>query len=472
MKRKLLVAFLSFISASLLAQNSNFKGNIYNLENKNPISYVNIALKGTSLGTITNEVGSFIFTLPSSKTKYSNDSLIVSAIGYKSYAIRIGDIQNDALINVYLQPYTFLLKEVVVRDRANFATYIVEQMIKNIEKNYANQPYQIKGFYREASIQDTSFTRLIEAFVSIYDKGYKASLEDMRIKVEQLRKSDDNRDMDWFSSLNEWLHEKNGLYSTLAKDKLRKKMSSTHFINEIFEMSDTTEQDLKPRRFFSDFFTNSMDFSIDSIYYFEEDSIYSISYKPIRNVVRFYDVIGKLFIKASDFAVIESNTKIIFNRYLYENDTKITQKQRERLINFHTKQTIDGSTFFQTINKYVKYENKYFLKYMDYKSIGTNSSFLIFNVKEAMNSKYEKGKFYQFNQFVVTEIITDKDKITKVSKSEHIDKDDDLYDVDMPYNPNFWRNVGVFPLSPITLKMLRDLEKEKKLEQQFKNNGD
>ncbi len=467
-----IVTFL-VISFKIVAQNITIlKGHIYNFEDKLPISYVNIALKGTSLGTVTNEVGSFVFALPSSKTSYFKDSLIVSAIGYKTYSIKVGDILNDTLINIYLQPYTYLLKEVVVNGRANFATYIVEQMIKNIDNNYASKPYVMRGFYREASLQDTSYTRLIEAFVSIYDKGIKTNLEDMRIKVEELRKSDDNRDMDWFASIKEWLYEKNGLYSTLAKNRLKKQYSSAHTINETVEMPDTTQNQALVRRFLSNKFLSYMSFSLRGISYLDGDSIYHIDYEPIKSVIQTYKVAGTLYINASDFALIETNTKIFVNKEIYQDNPKISQNQRDRIIAAISKRTIDGYLFFETINKYKKHGSKYFLQYISYKGTGTNSSPIILNVKETINSKWEKGKFYQMNQFVITEIITDKDKINKISKSAHIDKKDDLYDLDMPYHIDFWKNAGFIPLSPISQKMLRDLEKEKSLEQQFIDNGD
>jgi TonB-linked SusC/RagA family outer membrane protein len=71
-----------------------------------PIPGVNVALKGTTTGTTTNASGDYSITL-----RGTNPTLVISAIGYKSQEVVVG---NQTSINVTLEEDALALGEVVV----------------------------------------------------------------------------------------------------------------------------------------------------------------------------------------------------------------------------------------------------------------------------------------------------------------------------------------------------------------------
>jgi len=88
-----------------------FEGTILNSKDKLPIPYSNIGLKGAGLGTISNPDGSFSFRIP---TKFKNDTLIISALGYKKKVIPLHFLDFNKTHSILLQEQSVLLSDVVV----------------------------------------------------------------------------------------------------------------------------------------------------------------------------------------------------------------------------------------------------------------------------------------------------------------------------------------------------------------------
>jgi TonB-linked SusC/RagA family outer membrane protein len=93
-----------FFSGSLAAQNLTVKGNITDLTGET-IPGVNIAVKGTALGTISDINGNYSLSVPN-----GNSLLVFSFIGYSTQEI---NVNNRTIINVVLQEDVQQLSEVV-----------------------------------------------------------------------------------------------------------------------------------------------------------------------------------------------------------------------------------------------------------------------------------------------------------------------------------------------------------------------
>lgn len=81
-----------------------------------PIEYANIGIVNKNIGTVSNNKGEFNIELSS---KYDNDTLYISCIGYERKAYSISNFKNsyrntDRLI-VELQPKIYVLEEIVVK---------------------------------------------------------------------------------------------------------------------------------------------------------------------------------------------------------------------------------------------------------------------------------------------------------------------------------------------------------------------
>ena len=81
MKSKILLLILLLITSSLFAQEIAISGKILSSKDSKPICYASIGISNSYIGTISNDSGDFQLKL---STNYSQDTITVSAIGYKS----------------------------------------------------------------------------------------------------------------------------------------------------------------------------------------------------------------------------------------------------------------------------------------------------------------------------------------------------------------------------------------------------
>ncbi len=108
---KLLILLLFLIFSSyLLAQNYRLSGEIQEDLSKSAISLANVYLDSSKIGTASSEDGTFELLIPDSLL---DDTLVISAIGYREQRISINSIYPDTNLLVFLQDSMFLLDEVV-----------------------------------------------------------------------------------------------------------------------------------------------------------------------------------------------------------------------------------------------------------------------------------------------------------------------------------------------------------------------
>jgi CubicO group peptidase (beta-lactamase class C family) len=87
------------------------QGRILNKETKEPISYANIGIANSNVGTLSNLDGSFLIPVPG---KFSQDTLIFSALGFTKRAIPIQYIRQHKALTVLLFEKSTVLNSVVI----------------------------------------------------------------------------------------------------------------------------------------------------------------------------------------------------------------------------------------------------------------------------------------------------------------------------------------------------------------------
>lgn len=106
----ILVFLISFLNYS---QSKTIRGIIVDSETMSPLQYANITVKGTLMGTTSNNEGLFLLTVDLK----NNDTLIVSYLGYKTYNTLISSIQSDFIVikldRIILPSQTILVEAVV-----------------------------------------------------------------------------------------------------------------------------------------------------------------------------------------------------------------------------------------------------------------------------------------------------------------------------------------------------------------------
>ncbi len=110
---------LFYVIFFVISSNTSFgqiiiQGRVLNKETHEPISYVNIGIINSNVGTLSNLDGSFSIPIPN---KFSKDTLIFSALGFAKRAIPIHFIRQQEKLTVFLSEKTTLLNTVVIREK-------------------------------------------------------------------------------------------------------------------------------------------------------------------------------------------------------------------------------------------------------------------------------------------------------------------------------------------------------------------
>lgn len=106
MKKILLVCFLFVSALTVLAQEKVFTGKVISATDGSPLPGVNVILKGTGIGSVTNADGSFSISVPQ-----SGAVLMFSFIGLKAQEV---DVTGKASMDVRMEDDATQLSEVVV----------------------------------------------------------------------------------------------------------------------------------------------------------------------------------------------------------------------------------------------------------------------------------------------------------------------------------------------------------------------
>lgn len=123
MKKYFLLILLishSFVYSQLLS----ISGKVTDKLSGEELSYANIRIKGTNLGTAANSEGSFQI-----KLKPGHYTVITSFIGYKSDTSQI-NLSQDVFLNISLEPISISLSEITILPGINPANEIIKRAIE------------------------------------------------------------------------------------------------------------------------------------------------------------------------------------------------------------------------------------------------------------------------------------------------------------------------------------------------------
>ena len=134
----------------------------------------------------------------------SDDTLILSSMIYETKRVPVSSLL-PVNNQVFLEAKSHELANLtILSDDALYE--ILENVIKEIPNNYPTADHQLSCYYQEYSISNEDYGHMLEAYMTVEDQGYtkkhkSARTEDNyeylyaphKIKVQQLRRSDDNR---------------------------------------------------------------------------------------------------------------------------------------------------------------------------------------------------------------------------------------------------------------------------------------
>jgi len=463
---KNLIKLIFLIVPYFCFSNINIKGKIVDKNNVS-VPLVNIYIKNTTIGVISNKDGNFEINIPK---KYANTTLVFSAMSFETKEINIAELKNDTFITVKLKPRTIVLDEVVLRAKKLTANEIVKKAFDNYYKNFPNKPFIAKGFLRHSEKTKTEYKWLIEAAIEMYDPGFDKASNEVKLNIIEVRKSFDNRVLDTALIYKLYLEEAKGL-------SFREAWKNTPKLNEVSKTEIQNAINFHDNRQSNptDLFTSGLNkiryynqkgaildnnilkkhtFKIDTILSFNGDNVYKIKITPASPPRKLNKKIGKyllpfgwLYVRMNDYAIIELDY------------TLINSKKGQIFTD------INGSRIASNFNiKFVEINNKMYPKYISFNAPKPVNRFRAVNTYLRDSSKYSPDLFYYSKQEIVfDEIITDKKTIDlSLQKPWH----DNLF-TPHPYHAKFWKNYNVLLENTEQKKMIDDLEKKVKLKEQY-----
>lgn len=150
----------------------NIHGQVIDSITFEPLPYVNVKIKGTLIGTLTNTNGRFKIRL--SDAKIEKDSLEISFLSYNKKLISLSSHKDSILIK--LASTAFTLSEVIVSPQP--PEEYIKEAIKRIPENFANQPYNTRIYFREVIKLNGKYLNFTEAIMEAYNLPFTGNPND------------------------------------------------------------------------------------------------------------------------------------------------------------------------------------------------------------------------------------------------------------------------------------------------------
>ena len=170
MKNKLIITIVVWLLAlTAWAQGGLLvTGIVKDKETRRALANVNIAVRGTNIGTVTNADG--VFSLKVSKEELSG-GVVVSHLGYQNVTVSAETLTDERRRPVvWLTPTTMTLDMLNVYGGSPLA--LVEQAIRRVSQNYASDTHLFSAFYRETIQKRNRYIGVSEAVADVYKTDY------------------------------------------------------------------------------------------------------------------------------------------------------------------------------------------------------------------------------------------------------------------------------------------------------------
>jgi hypothetical protein len=369
-----------------------------------PLAFANIGIKNSALGTISNSSGEFEFIVPA---ELSNDTLVISYVGYKSFKTLASGVKN---ITIRMEEAPVVLHEVVIE--SDQAKIVVRKALQNIKIVYPTEPVLMDAFHRSwekiefADGSDCPGT-LIEAAIKIYDPGYPSKNRE-EVFLKEIRKSILQDGWDYGgSSVKDLLNHNLVKYPTANSFVFIKSFFS--FTPEmVFEFEGTT--------------------SIDD----EQLDVIRVDVPNDRNVPLYY----RLFISENDHAILR------YEIHAFKKEIQFT------IGPWHTES-------LKVLYIFKRYQGKPFLHYI-------NKQYTI-KLLDVPAKKVVRTETY-FRELLVNNIITSEVSEKRRQLSGTKSKDVSLALQAKGYNEQFWRNYNVVKENPLDKTLVQYFEQNQKKE--------
>jgi hypothetical protein len=381
-------------SIHLAGQNIVVRGILTDEESGEAVSFAHIGICGKSIGTVSNEKGTYDFYIPD---YLRNDTLCASAIGYETFRIPINSIRGLANFNIRLKPQTSVLGEVIIRDERITARRVIEKAVNRIPKNYPSGRHYLEGYYRDYLKKENEYISFLEGAFIVQDPGFRRPVSQSKIQIRQLR-----HNRQYLENFDRYIYKLEEDSTRLLIHGIMPSFEGNEFSNMLYH--DPVRNHALSVPFvgvFDEFYQRNYDFRIAYYTVVDGAEVYVIDIAPIQGF-RFthVDIKGRLFIRTDNFAIVKFHyayfvTKRLETKKLYE-------------INLEYREIGD--------RMYLKY-----ISFMNYFKIMTLT---------------EIADLYFYREFFVNNMTLEEDQ--EVVQIPFIDPKKPLYQQNAPNEPSFW----------------------------------
>ncbi len=402
--RSIYTMLIVLLCATTLDAQNTLSAVVLDSATKDPVSFATIVYDSGKKAINTNELGAFELPRPSGSESFT---IQIRSIGYSSKEALL----TDSTTIFYLAARDIELAEVVILKGAETPREVLFKAFDRLKENYGNDKVEYKAFYRHYCKEDSTYGRLIEAALSVYDpKGHHQIYNHPKNKI-QLRVDEIRRSFDYTKNYDE--HEPISIYSTLRYDLTS--YSSIHIAvpeEHNYRFVDTT------------YYNGCLVYVIAYNYSFVKQGA-----KPLQ-----FENEGRIFVNTADYAILKvEETQLSLNEEPY-------QKHVYKL---------DWAV------NYTKFGDYYCLSYA--KESGLNQDYLY-----GMDKQLLSFKDHSFHVEIMVNAVNNVSP--NAFKGDEPGKDELST---MKYHKEFWQNFPVLKDSPLNKEIIADLEKQFSLKEQY-----
>lgn len=385
MKQLTLLLFLCLFVPSLTAQQM-ITGVVIDDTSGEPLPYVNVFLESNqSRGVLTNEKGEYAISLTVAD---QSDRLMLSLLSYRTHAEPVADVLQRGFFNLRMETSFVSLGEVVVISDLGLRG-LMNKVFAAIPDNYGTDDFTLTAYSRNYQIDDGRYSQFVEAVVNIKDQRYgqrtrEGKLLPLRSRVEQFRINRDTvaslRDR-WKPMSQQWRLTSPYTYNTARRGNYRKWKSDARYLDELSfsyrgEYLDGTDTLVRIGYHPTNWFGNDIPADLDSL-----------------NDGSFWFLAGEYLINKNDLAIIRHTVGDADRGYL---DDVIYRR-------------VNGKYYLRQAVRYIEieYEN-------------------------------DTRQFIDHNMLYVTDVVTGAKNARKALKGKYIDSREDLAELRVKYDPEFW----------------------------------
>jgi hypothetical protein len=158
--------FLLFLNPVLSQDFLEVRGRVVDSVNGNPLSFAQISLLHTGLGTTTNEEGSFRLGIPPGSWE---DTLVVFYLGYRPRFFTARECLSPGTV-IALMPVPLQLSEVDILGLT--PQEVIRRAVAAIPTNYGKEPLILTAFVRSRKSVNNKLAEYTEAIIEDYKTGY------------------------------------------------------------------------------------------------------------------------------------------------------------------------------------------------------------------------------------------------------------------------------------------------------------